>query len=350
MASNFSITFLPNTWFNSEIKANENLDHNGMDLCFNGYLFKRHRINKNSINWICKVNGCNASVTLTRDDKLLRFSEHKTEINHEKLDDQEMIRIQFNTNCKIRAESESHNSVGKIYLEEQSKIKQTSNLSYEELSKVIGPFTSIKSTLTKRKKKFCPKLAKNLRELEIPEEFKLNNQNEKFLIYNNDNKILVFASPTQLKALSQATHWLPFPFLPIFDEIYQYNKCGLKTDFQKNLEMQKSFRTVCALEKSVDNKFSNHLSVAHPDIFKAISKFKEEETDASLKYYRAINNENAPARKKLNVINDAILNNHRQMLLDSEISIDTYSKYVSMMCDLNALDKKKNKIQQDAHD
>ncbi|CAF0908104.1 unnamed protein product [Brachionus calyciflorus] len=99
-----------------------------------------------------------------------------------------------------------------------------------------------------------------------------------------------------------------------------------------------------------NNKLSNHLSVSHPDIFKDISKFKEEETDASLIYYRAINNEKATPRKKLNVINDAILNNNRQMLLDSEISIDTYSKYVSMMFDLNALDKKKNKIQQDAHD
>ncbi|CAF0708230.1 unnamed protein product [Brachionus calyciflorus] len=59
-----------------------------------------------------------------------------------------------------------------------------------------------------------------------------------------------------------------------------------------------------------NNILSNHLSVAHPDIYKAISKFQEEESDASLKYYRAIKNVKAPPRKKLNVINDSILINH----------------------------------------
>jgi hypothetical protein len=85
--------------------------------------------------------------------------------------------------------------------------------------------------------------------------------------------------------------------------------------------------------------------VAHPDIFKSIDKFKEEETDAAIKYHRAIKKEKAPPRRKLNIINDAILNNHRQMLRDNEISIDTYTKYVTMLFDLNALEKKKKKSQ-----
>ena len=50
---------------------------------------------------------------------------------------------------------------------------------------------------------------------------------------------------------------------------------------------------------------------------------------------------------KLNIINDNILNNHRQMLRDEEISIDTYTKYVSMLFELTALDKKKKKTQND---
>jgi hypothetical protein len=92
--------------------------------------------------------------------------------------------MKFNTGCKLRAETEPHVSVGKIYLEEQTKMAQNSNLSYEELAKIIQPFYAMKSTLTKRKKSKCPKLPKSLRELKIPEEFQLNNLGEKFLIYN----------------------------------------------------------------------------------------------------------------------------------------------------------------------
>ncbi|CAF0787908.1 unnamed protein product [Brachionus calyciflorus] len=96
-----------------------------------------------------------------------------------------------------------------------------------------------------------------------------------------------------------------------------------------------------------NNKLSNHLSVPHSDIYKAISKFQEEESDASLKYYRALNNEKASPRKKLNVINDSILNIHRQMLRNDEISIDAYTKYIVMMFDVNSIDKNKKKNQED---
>lgn len=99
-----------------------------------------------------------------------------------------------------------------------------------------------------------------------------------------------------------------------------------------------------------NNKLSNHLAVAHPNIFKAITKFKEEETAASLKYFHAINNEKPPPRRKLNVINDGILNNHRQMLKDLEISVDTYLKHVANIFDLNALNKKKKKVHDDNDD
>ena len=496
-----SLIYLPNNWYSSEKLDQENKNHDGMDLCLNGYLFKRQRINKNSINWLCKTSGCNASVTVTKEEKISRCIEHKIEIKHELVDEQEMLRIKFNNDCKIRAETE-HLSVGKIYLEEQAKVAKTSNYSYETLSKIIVPFNSMKSTLTKRKRKTGPKLPKSLKDMVIPNEYQVNNQNEKYLIYNKDNKILVFSSPTQIKALSQATHWyadgtfrtaakffyqlyiihayinhhmIPccfalmhrksktyyshvflalkkeakilnlklepkyvmtdfepaaiLTFKNVFPGIenkgclfhfcqalmkYINNKCSLKTEFQKNIEIQKWFRTICALalcplDKSehlfsnimstqpenpkldkfmqyfvnnyyegpifecqmwnhfdtigyprtnnnlegYNNKLSNHLAIAHPDIFKAISKFKEEETDASLKYYRANNEDeedSQPTRRKLNVISDAILNNHREMLKNNEISIDTYSKYVALMFDINALSKKKKKVQDDGDD
>ncbi|CAF1044124.1 unnamed protein product [Brachionus calyciflorus] len=219
-----SLIYLPNYWFTSEKVNQENQNHDCMDLCLNGYLYKRQRINKNSINWLCKTSGCNASVTITKDEKISRCVEHKKEIKHELVDEQEMLRIKFNNDWSI---------------------------------------------------------------------FECQMWNH----FANDG----------------------YP----------------RTN--NNLE-------------GYNNKLSNHLSIAHPDIFKAISKFKEEETDASLKYYRAMNNEKPPERRKLNVINDAILNNGRQMLQNNEISIDTYSKYVAMMFDINALSTKKKKVHDDNDD
>ncbi|CAF1038608.1 unnamed protein product [Brachionus calyciflorus] len=237
-SNNNSIIYIPNTWFSSDKINDKDSNHDCMDLCYDGYLFKRHRINKNSINWLCKTNGCNSSVTVTRDEEISRFVEHKLDIQHNLVDEQEKLRLKFNMDCKIRAETEPHISVGPTF-----------NCEMWNHFETVG----------------FPRTNNNLE---------------------------------------------------------GYNK-----------------------------KLSNQLSVAHPDIFKSITKFKEEETDAALKFYRATNkekeNENAPQRRKFNIINDTILNNHRQMLRDEEISIDTYTKYVSLLFELNALDKKKKKTQND---
>ncbi|CAF1138277.1 unnamed protein product, partial [Brachionus calyciflorus] len=51
-------------------------------------------------------------------------------------------------------------------------------------------------------------------------------------------------------------------------------------------------------------KLNMHLSVAKPDIFKVINKFKVEDVDASLKYHRALKHEKPPLRNKLYIIDD----------------------------------------------
>ncbi|CAF1126652.1 unnamed protein product, partial [Brachionus calyciflorus] len=60
------IEYVENNWFNKKIKESENLNHDAHDLCLNGILFKRQRINKNSINWLCKVPNCSGSVTILK--------------------------------------------------------------------------------------------------------------------------------------------------------------------------------------------------------------------------------------------------------------------------------------------
>lgn len=87
-------------------------------------------------------------------------------------------------------------------------------------------------------------------------------------------------------------------------------------------------------------KLNKHLSVAHPDIFKSIAKLKEEEVDSSLKYFRALKYDKPPVRNKLYVIKDTILLQNKQMLIDNDISLETYLKYSIKCFDFSKLEKK----------
>ncbi|CAF0766403.1 unnamed protein product [Brachionus calyciflorus] len=91
-------------------------------------------------------------------------------------------------------------------------------------------------------------------------------------------------------------------------------------------------------------RLNKHLSVSRPNIYTAINKLKEEEVDASLKFFRALNGNKAPPRNKLYVINDVIFLNQRQMLLNNEISVETYIKYSIKVFDFAKLEKKLDKI------
>ena len=66
-----------------------------MDLCLDGYLFKRNRINKNSINLLCKVAGCSSSVTVNREEKVVRFVDHDKGIQNKVIESLESMRTKF---------------------------------------------------------------------------------------------------------------------------------------------------------------------------------------------------------------------------------------------------------------
>jgi hypothetical protein len=87
-------------------------------------------------------------------------------------------------------------------------------------------------------------------------------------------------------------------------------------------------------------KLKTHVSIAHPDIYRAIEKLKVKEVDAGVKYYKALKGEKAPPRIKLYVINDALLVSYKQMLLDQDISLETYAKYLVKTFDFSKLEKK----------
>ena len=60
------------------------------------------------------------------------------------------------------------------------------------------------------------------------------------------------------------------------------------------------------------------------NIFEAITKLKEEEVDSRLKYFRAIKNEKAPYRNKWYVLKEALMLSHKKMLVDNDISVETF--------------------------
>ncbi|CAF1101237.1 unnamed protein product, partial [Brachionus calyciflorus] len=77
-------------------------------------------------------------------------------------------------------------------------------------------------------------------------------------------------------------------------------------------------------------RLNKHLSVvSRPNIYTAINKLKEEEVDASLKFFRALKGDKAPPRNKLYVINDRR---------------DLYIKYSIKVFDFAELEKKLDKI------
>ena len=58
------------------------------------------RVNKSSINWLCKVPKCSGSVTISKiEEKIERFIDHDFEIVHEKFDKMNQIQSKFKVSC-----------------------------------------------------------------------------------------------------------------------------------------------------------------------------------------------------------------------------------------------------------
>ena len=55
---------------------------------------------------------------------------------------------------------------------------------------------------------------------------------------------------------------------------------------------------------------------------------------AAIKYYNAIDGALPPYRNKLDIGKDDLLNNYKKMLLDKDISVKVYLKYVSALYNL----------------
>ena len=72
------------------------------------------------------------------------------------------------------------------------------------------------------------------------------------------------------------------------------------------------------------------MSGAHPNIYESVSVFQEEENEASLGYYSALEGNPPPnSRRRKRIIDNQLLANYKNMLKNDEISLNTYVKYIS---------------------
>ena len=103
--------YITNNTYKPEFeKQNSNSAKDGLDVMLENYLFSRHRVNKNSINWLCKHSKC-------PDEKIIRYVGHhvvtefevdKTKKGWEKLihvplSQTDLQVLEFTSKCKLRA-------------------------------------------------------------------------------------------------------------------------------------------------------------------------------------------------------------------------------------------------------
>ena len=124
------VEYKPNNQYKPGDEATAN--HDGHDLLCDGYLFKRHRINATSINWLCKSRqgGCPGSITIDSNGRVNRRLEHvqvtkedATEAKpvHLPYTQLELMALDFQNKVKVRCSNDPTLSVAKIFQTERAK-------------------------------------------------------------------------------------------------------------------------------------------------------------------------------------------------------------------------------------
>ena len=111
---NYELNYIESNHFKPTFNENGNKEKKGLELVVNKYLFKRYRVNKSSINWICKNEKCKSSITIDKNEKVIYFNDHIGEM-HE-ITAEKLMRIEFLNKLKIRAITEDSSINKKLAL------------------------------------------------------------------------------------------------------------------------------------------------------------------------------------------------------------------------------------------
>ncbi|CAF0829701.1 unnamed protein product [Brachionus calyciflorus] len=140
---------------------------------------------------------------------------------------------------------------------------------------------------------------------------------------------------------------------PIFDQDDKNNKLDefleyfVNTYFEGQLEMDlwnhfdtEGPRTNNDIE-GYNLKLKNHVSRAHPDIYKSIEVFQVQETTSFVKYKHALDGKPAPPRRKFNIGRDNEIKFYKKLFIEGNIGIDVYVSHLLLLFSF-LKNKKKN--------
>ena len=160
--------------------------------------FRYRRANKSQTTWRCVRSNCAGRVTWDNAECITT-----TDHNHTPNPD-ELLSIEFRAKINKRAET-STDPPRKIIHEAFLDIHPSDALA-------VSNYNSAQRSAERKRKKnevLIP-APTSFDDIKIPEELKLTNMGDKFLLHDNeksDNRIIILASSTDLNRLSSSSHW-----------------------------------------------------------------------------------------------------------------------------------------------
>ncbi|CAF1119668.1 unnamed protein product [Brachionus calyciflorus] len=203
-------------------------------------------------------------------------------------------------------ESEPNLRARQIFQDEHAKLAKNSSASYVEIARVLLNLTSLKPILEKPNFEqvqskgclfhFTQNLMKKLVNCGLKSEYHKNEEFSKWFRSICCLALVPIEKSDQLFEIIMANK----PSINGLDKFLDYFVGtyfeGLYTiNMWNHFETYDSPRTNNYLE-GYNYKLNRHIVISHPDIFRAIDKLKEEEVDLSIKYHKALNKEKAPPR------------------------------------------------------
>lgn len=89
-------------------------------------------------------------------------------------------------------------------------------------------------------------------------------------------------------------------------------------------------------------RLKKYVGQAHPNIYACIKQLQKEEMTTHFKYKQALKGHRAPARRRVDLNRELILNTYKSLLSSKQITLETYIERVINEYDFDALDKKNN--------
>ena len=183
----------------------------GQNLIVENFLFKKNKTTPNSVYFKCVVTTCTSKLSMN--GNLTEIQNRPTPHNH---DSQEK---------KLRKKNLDGKFLESVSRSPATPLRQSYNENLQEMDKKCLPpqYDKIRRGLNYKRSQCMPPPPKNLREISIPETWRLTKNNQNFLLHQEEG-ILIFATKHGLEFLVRSKNVLsdgtyktaPAPFSQIY--------------------------------------------------------------------------------------------------------------------------------------